>query len=118
MNDIRIKKETIQFDGRDIVLCCNMNVLADVQEAYGGNINGALRGATVKSLLHFLTAMINDHLDSSGDAQRYTVREVGRLIPPADLKEITQTVMGLVTSALQAAGGEEGKNGITTQRNP
>lgn len=42
MSDIRLKKLPVKFDGREFVLTCNFNVLADVQEACGGNILNAL----------------------------------------------------------------------------
>ena len=61
MEDIRLKHEPFEFDGRTYMLSCNMNVLADVQSAYGGDISRALNGrATTASFLEFLTAMLND----------------------------------------------------------
>lgn len=83
-------------------MCCNMNVLADVQEAYGGDISRAFKGSTIRATLTFLTAMINDATD--GDL---TVREVGREIPISELGYISGVVLPLVTEALKSAGGED-----------
>ena len=87
--DIRLKTAKYTFDGQEMTLCCNMNVLADVQEMFDGNISKALRSATTKTIVCFLTAMINDYLDSEGSDKSYTVKQVGRLIPPSQLSGVT-----------------------------
>ena len=93
--DIRLKTEKYTFDGREVVLCCNMNVLADVQEAYGGDITKALGKGTTKTILNFFAAMVNDYLDTIGETKSYTAKEVGRLLPPSQLRDISAMVMGL-----------------------
>lgn len=114
--DIRLKTAKFTFDGREMTLCCNMNVLADVQEAFGGNMSNALKAATAKTVMCFLTAMINDCLDSEGCDKTYTVKEVGRLIPPSRLSEITSLVMELTTAALRGDEETEAKNAKATRR--
>lgn len=42
MIDMRLERVPFEFDGRIYQLCCNMNVLADVQEAFDGKISEAL----------------------------------------------------------------------------
>lgn len=104
MMDLRLKEEPYVFDGHTYLLRCNMNVLADVQEAYGGNISAALRQSTsVRTINTFLTAMINDYADEMGWPS-YTVKQVGRLLP-TDSKSMTartEMVMRLVTAAVAA----------------
>lgn len=102
MDDIRLKTAPFEWRGEKINLCCNMNVLADVQEAYGGDISRAFKGSTVRATLTFLTAMINDATD--GDL---TVREVGREIPISELGYVSGVVLPLVSDALKSAGGED-----------
>ena len=122
--DIRLKTEKYTFDGREVVLCCNMNVLADVQEAYGGDITNALNKGTTKTVLQFFAAMVNDYLDTIGDTRTYTAKEVGRLLPPYQLREISAMVMRLVGSALrketdsEETGGEEESKNLTTTQSP
>ena len=80
--DIRLKTAPYTFDGMEMTLCCNMNVLADVQEYFDGSFGRALeKRRTLQANIGFLTAMINDYLDSIGSTKRYEVREVGRKLP-------------------------------------
>ena len=107
MMDVRLKTAIFEFDGKTFELCCNMNVLADVQEAYGGSINAALRAtSTVKSVLTFLAAMLNDYAESAGWDAQYSARTVGRQLPPSRLDEVTRMVMGLVSDSLKADRSE------------
>lgn len=100
--DIRLKTQPFNFDGKTFQLCCNMNVLADVQSVYEGNIRIALESPDkVRSLLEFLTAMLNDYADSQNWEERYTSRQVGRLLKPSQLNMISETVMGLVVDSLK-----------------
>ena len=114
--DIRLKTAKYTFDGQEMTLCCNMNVLADVQESFGGNLSNALNNATTKTVMCFLTAMINDYLDSEGSDKSYTVKQVGRLIPPSKLTEITSLVMELTTAALRGDEESEPKNAEATRK--
>lgn len=107
--DIRLKKIPFEFDGKTYQLCCNNNVLADVQEAYGGEIKPALSGGgTLKSIFTFLAAMLNDYADEQGWQERYTARQVGRAILPLDVESVTAIVMELVVDAVKS--GEPEKN--------
>ena len=103
MDDIRLKTMPFEWRGETIQLCCNMNVLADVQEAYNGDLSRAFKGSTIKAVLTFLTAMINDATDSY-----LTVREVGREIAPAELERIRGLVLPLVTDALKSTEKKTG----------
>lgn len=115
MVEMRLKTTPFEFDGKNFELCCNMNVLADVQEEYGGNISKALNG-TARGALTFLAAMLNDYADSVGWEERYTSRDVGRALRPSQLDDLTSIVMSLVADSLksddepEASGEDEEKN--------
>lgn len=130
MDDIRLKTADLTVGGRIYKVCCNMNVLADVQEMCGGKIGRAIYDVSTKGLLRWVTAMINDARDSAGETP-LTIKEVGRSIPMGDMKEIQAVVTTLLKSSLRSADGgkedgavqaesaaqeeEEGKNSQTTQ---
>lgn len=119
--DIRMKKTPFAFKEKTYSLCCNMNVLADVQEAFDGNLGQALSGKnTVRSVLEFLAAMLNDAADSEGQPERFTARQLGREIPASMHQEVFTMVMDLVANACadpddSTGGGDDGKNGMTRQ---
>lgn len=109
MEDIRLKTVPFEWKGETIKLCCNMNVLADVQEAYDGDISKAFKGSTLRATLTFLTAMINDATDGN-----LTVREVGRELSPNDLGYISGVVLPLVTDSLKTDGDTQSEKKTRT----
>lgn len=79
MKDIRLKEVPFELDGKTYRLRCNMNVLADVQEAFGGQIGAALdRTHELKSTLVWLSAMLNDYAASQNWEERFTPEALGR----------------------------------------
>lgn len=108
MRDIRLEEIPFDFDGKTFLLRCNMNVLADVQDAYDGNISTALSGGNLfRSVLEFLAAMLNDYADEQGWPECYTARGLGRkfsqnMLPSAQ-------IMGLVTRSIAPAGNDADK---------
>ena len=117
--DIRIKTVPFEFQGKTYTICCNMNVLADVQEAFDGDLDRALqRGSSVRSVLEFLAAMLNDSADSNGWPERFTARQLGRMLP-AGKKELFAMVMDLVASSCSSpeedSVGDDEKNVVTRQ---
>ena len=123
--DIRIQTMPFEFDGKNFELCCNMNVLADVQEAYNGNLMAALRNpSSVKASMTFLTAMLNDCADSNGWPERYTVKKVGRMLAgnPENVKMLSNQIGSFIRKSMtrkkvDVDSGQEAneKNGLTTQ---
>ena len=108
MRDIRLEELPFDFDGKQFLLRCNMNVLADVQDVYGGNIGKALTGGNVfRSVLEFLAAMLNDYAEEQGWPEHYTARQLGRKFTQNTLP--TSEIMGLVTRSIapQAADNDE-----------
>ena len=99
MRDIRLEEIPFEFDGKTYMLRCNMNVLADVQAAFGGTISGALSGENpTQSVLEFLAAMLNDYADEMDWPERWTAKQLGRKLPLFAVK--TVDVMGLVTRSI------------------
>lgn len=103
--DIRQKELPFVFEGRTYRLRCNMNVLADVQEASGGKISTSLSGKSgLKSSLMYLAAMMTDYADEQGWTGEggmplsFTWRALGRVLRP---ETVPQTeILSLVLDAL------------------
>lgn len=101
MADLRLESLPFPYNGRIYKLRCNMNVLADVQEENGGNISPAFDGKRgMKSALQFLAAMMNDWADEQGWPERFTSRELGRVLRTEEVP--MSEIIGLVLRALTA----------------
>ena len=106
--DIRQKTLPFVFEGRTYALKCNMNVLADVQAAVGGDFSRAMnQNSTFRGALEFLAAMLNDYADEQGWPERYTSRDLGRVIGWEEYSRLSETVMDLVYSSLSSAEPSE-----------
>lgn len=114
--DIRQKTLPFVFEGRTYKLTCNMNVLADVQEASGGTISTAFDGKRgMKNALMFLAAMMTDYADemdwrdSSGYPLEFTWRALGRVLRPEAVP--AAKIFSLVIDALTPPkSGDVGEN--------
>ena len=91
-----------------------MNVLADVQEAYHGNLVQALStSGGLKGTLEFLAAMLTDAADTQGvkDADgcplRFTARELGRELTLKETVEAGAKIMPIIRAAVAADTEEE-----------
>lgn len=108
MSDIRLEEVPFEINGKTYKLRCNMNVLADVQEAYNGDFYNALSEKnTLKSTLTFLAAMLNDYADEMGWEERYTPKQLGRMYKRFDLP--IETIMGIVIRSITPDSQEEPK---------
>lgn len=106
MSDIRLEEMPFELDGKTYKLRCNMNVLADVQEAYNGDLFEALSGRnTFKSILEFLAAMLNDYADEMGWTERFTAKQLGRKYKKLDLP--MDKIMAIVVRAVLPDGYTE-----------
>lgn len=106
MSDIRLKEIPFELDGKTYKLRCNMNVLADVQEAFDGDFTEALSGKnTLKSTLVFLAAMLNDYADDMGWEERFTARQLGRRYKRFDFP--VEEIMGVVIQSITPEGEQE-----------
>lgn len=117
--DVRQKTAEFAYEGRVYDLTCNMNVLADVQEAYDGNLMRALKRVTsLKVTLIFLAAMLNDAAETQdlrgedGKLLIVTAHELGRKLTLEQTTEAAQLIAGLIVAAMPEAE-KDGK----TQKN-
>lgn len=102
---IRLEEMPFELEGKKYLLRCNMNVLADVQEAMGGDFGAALDPSnSFRSLSVFLAAMLNDYADEMGWEERWDARSLGRKLMkhqvPAD------EIMRLVVASMAAPADE------------
>ena len=117
MQDIRLKTVAYEFGGETVELVCNMNVLADAEEAFG-SLRAALDGGhSLRTALTFLTAMLNEWEDAHGRPKRHTVGSVGRQLPPQRLNDLYEVVMPLVTASLSAEERDEAQDGGDAEKN-
>ena len=104
-----------EFEGRTYRLMCNMNVIADVQDAYNGNLMAALRARHgLKSTLAFLAAMLTeaadtqDMTDDSGLPLRFTGKELGRRFSMRQTLDVGEKIWPLIEAAVRPAEPEDG----------
>lgn len=119
--DIRLKTGRLEVGGKVYTLRCNMNVLADVQEEYGGSLTAALASDRhLKRALSFASAMLNDWADEQGWEERWTAKTLGRALPTDAPGIWADQVMDLVFAALQppeeADAGEDPEKKELTSR--
>lgn len=110
--DIRIQSMPFDFDGKHYELRCNMNVFADVQEAYDGNLLAALRNpGSLKASMTFLAAMLNDYAEDQGWPERYTARQLGRKLGGSsdNIKALTMDIGSFVRKSVTMQKPAEGQ---------
>lgn len=99
MRDIRLEEMPFDFGGKTYILRCNMNVLADVQDEFDGDLVAALDGKNpVGTSLRFLAAMMNDYADEMGWPERFTHKTLGRQLGFGDMRYTE--IMGMVFRSL------------------
>lgn len=109
MEDFRLQQQCFPWEGKEYWLCCNFNVLAEI-EAEAGSLGAFLRMSTMKGVLIALAAMLNDYAESAGWEERISSRELGRVLStePGKVKAVSEMVMALVLDAIKAPAGSEG----------
>lgn len=104
MSDVRLQAVPFELEDKTYQLRCNFNVLADVTEEYGGELPDPFDQATqLRVCLSFFTAMVNDYADEQGWPERYTPKQLGRVLS-ADAAMLLRLVMPLVVSAVFQRG--------------
>lgn len=115
------KLEYIEFNGMSYPLTFNINVMEEIQEAYGsisawGAIVENAEGGEpkVKDLKIGLMAMINEGIDIENEnTGKHTLmvnsKQVGRIISDRGFEAITRIIKNL-TVASTNTGDNEGKN--------
>lgn len=105
--DVRLKTMPYEIDGQKLTLCCNMDVLADLQEQ-SGELQELLESRrSMRSYLRLLAAMINSELRARGQDASYTDAELGRRIGFREFRKNSGTVFGLLISAVEADESED-----------
>ena len=106
MSGVKMKEVPFELDGKRYKLRCNMNVLADVQEAYDGDFMESLNSRqSMKSVLEFLAAMLNDYADEMEWPERFTAKQLGRKLYQDEIPGVQ--IMSLVTEAVLPRKREE-----------
>ena len=104
--DVRLKTVPYEIDGTKLMLCCSMNVLADLQEQ--GDLSQLLESSrTMRSYLQLLAAMINNAMREAGSEQRYTDVELGDRISFRDFRRDSGSVFDLLISAVRDDTSEQ-----------
>lgn len=105
--DVRLKTMPYEIDGQKLTLCCNMDVLADLQEQ-SGELQELLEShRSMRSYLRLLAAMINSELRARGQNASYTDAELGRRIGFREFRKNSTDVFGLLISAVEADEPED-----------
>lgn len=106
MSGARMREIPYELDGKQYRLRCNMNVLADVQEAYDGDFMESLNSkSSMKGILEFLAAMLNDYADEMNWPERFTAKQLGRRLRREEIPGVE--IMALVTEAVLPRKKEE-----------
>ena len=106
MSGARMREIPYELDGKQYRLRCNMNVLADVQEAYDGDFMESMNSkSSMKGILEFLAAMLNDYADEMNWPERFTAKQLGRRLRREEIPGVE--IMALVTEAVLPRKKEE-----------
>lgn len=101
-----------------------MNVLADVQDEYNGNLVQALNAVHgIKSTLVFLAAMLNDAADTQGITDenglplRFTSKQLGRKLTMHQTIEAGTQIYPLIQAAVEPPEEEAGEKTSEGEKN-
>ena len=123
METTKWKTVDYELDGRKYRLMCNMNVLADVQDEYNGNLVQALNVHGLKSTLVFLAAMLTDAADTQGITDenglplRFTSKQLGRKLTMHQTLEAGTQIYPLIQAAVEPPEEEAGEKTSEDEKN-
>lgn len=124
METTKWKTVDYELDGRKYRLMCNMNVLADVQDEYNGNLVQALNAVHgLKSTLVFLAAMLTDAADTQGITDenglpmRFTSKQLGRKLTMHQTLEAGTRIYPLIQAAVTPPEEELGEKTSEDEKN-
>lgn len=124
METTKWKTVDYELDGRKYRLMCNMNVLADVQDEYNGNLVQALNAVHgLKSTLVFLAAMLTDAADTQGITDenglplRFTSKQLGRKLTMHQTLEAGTKIYPLIQAAVEPPEEEAGEKTSEDEKN-
>ena len=104
MSGLKLEEKAFEFEDKTYILRCNMAVLEDVQEEYGGDFARAMEKPR-ESMCVFLKAMLNDYAEEQGWPERFTTRDVKRKVTMGMLMEAD--IIGLTRRSIIPPGKEE-----------
>lgn len=97
--DIRLKTLPFEYGGQKLQLCCNFNVLADLQS--NGELEEMLdEKRSFRNFTRLLAAMINEAANAAGLELAVTDREIGREVNWKKFQRIKSDVFGLLFAAV------------------
>lgn len=104
MTSIRLEKKQLEFDGRVWELRCNMAVLEALQSSVGGDFGAVMKLPVMQAPAEILAAMLNDYAEDMGWPERYTAKQIAKMVPFASMRELD--VVGMLTRAIIPAGAK------------
>lgn len=123
METTKLKTIDYEFEGQVYRLSCNMNVLADVQDEYDGNLLRALNTVHgLKSTLAFLAAMLADAADTQGITDEnglplhFTSKQLGRKLTMHQTLEAGTRIYPLIQAAVTPPEEELGEKRRKTKK--
>lgn len=104
--DLRLKTLPFEYGGHKLQLCCNFNVLADLQAA--GELDDMLdQEQSFRNFTRLLAALVNEAANAAGLDLSVTDREIGRAVSWKEFKRIQRDVFGLLFAAVLAPDDDE-----------
>ena len=119
-----------EYGGKTYQLYVNMNVLADLQELHGGVIEPLLsRKRPMKTVFETVAAAMNEYAYDQGWPERFTGRDIGKMMNLKRFGEISEPILEMIFQALFEPDGAQPENSSekeesdekkeqTTQPNP
>lgn len=104
--DLRLKTLPFEYGGHKLQLCCNFNVLADLQAA--DELDEMLdEKRSFRNFTRLLAAMVNEAANAAGLDLSVTDREIGRTVSWKEFRRIQGDVFGLLFAAVLAPDDDE-----------
>ena len=124
METTKLNTVDYELEGRVYRLSCNMNVLADVQDEYDGNLLRALNTVHgLNSTLAFLAATRTDAADTQGVTDdnglplRFTSKQLGRKLTMHQTLEAGTRIYPLIQAAVEPPEEELGEKTSEDEKN-
>lgn len=106
--DLRLKTLPFEYGGHKLQLCCNFNVLADLQAT--GELEDMLdQKQSFRNFTRLLAALINEAANAAGLDLSVTDREIGRAVSWKEFRRIQGDVFGMLFAAVLAPDDDEAK---------
>lgn len=97
MSSLRLEEKTVEIDGKEYVLRCNMAVLEALQEAHEGNFSEVLNMPAMQGMVEIFAAMLTDYAEEKG-WETWTPKKVRKTFSYATLQSLD--ILGMFTRAV------------------